>query len=149
MVARKATKKPRKIPLFRMRSLQNQNQSLRLQSQLRRRRKTPDLLSSSKSFLPSTIRQLLCSSYIRLNAAIIVAHRLKLFSYLTSPIVELVVGQGENETVLTAHQNLLRESPFLVESIANFNEINPVSLSLSSVIYRNNNDNDAAAHLSS
>lgn len=45
-----------------------------------------------------------------------------------SPIVELVVGQGENETILTAHQNLLRESPFLAESIASFNEINPVSL---------------------
>lgn len=56
-----------------------------------------------------------------------------LFSYLTSPIVELVIGQDESETVLTAHQNLLRESPFLSESIANFNDVSPVRLLLLAV----------------
>lgn len=65
-----------------------------------------------------------------------------------SPIVELVVGQGEDETILTAHQNLLRESPFLVESIANFNEINPVSLPLF-LIGSQNDNSGVAAHFSS
>ncbi|RJE21136.1 hypothetical protein PHISCL_06511 [Aspergillus sclerotialis] len=55
---------------------------------------------------------------------------LSFLDYLMSPIVELVVGQGENETILTAHQNLLRQSPFLAESIANFNETNPRRISL-------------------
>lgn len=48
-------------------------------------------------------------------------------SYLTSPAVELIVGHGDNKTVLAAHQTLLLDSPMLAESIANFNESSPVS----------------------
>lgn len=47
-------------------------------------------------------------------------------SYLTSPIVEIIVGQGENETTLTAHQTLLLESPFLAETVNKFSETEPV-----------------------
>ncbi|KAL5364577.1 hypothetical protein BJX96DRAFT_179082 [Aspergillus floccosus] len=38
---------------------------------------------------------------------------LQFLEFLTSPIVEIVVGQGDNTTSLTAHQSLLMESPFL------------------------------------
>lgn len=61
-------------------------------------------------------------------------------SYLTSPIVELVVGHGDNETVLMAHQNLLLESPFLAESISNFNESGPVCRALPPQSYKHNAD---------
>lgn len=47
-------------------------------------------------------------------------------SYLMSPIVEIIVGQGENETTLTAHQTLLLESPFLAEMVNKFSETEPV-----------------------
>ncbi|KAJ5815283.1 hypothetical protein N7474_007060 [Penicillium riverlandense] len=46
-------------------------------------------------------------------------------SFLTSPIVEIVVGQGDNETVLTAHQSLLHDSPFLAEFVSNFEASGP------------------------
>ncbi|RHZ58471.1 uncharacterized protein CDV56_107090 [Aspergillus thermomutatus] len=51
---------------------------------------------------------------------------LHFLDYLTSPIVELVVGQGEDKTSLTAHQSLLLESPFLAEAVASFSESGPV-----------------------
>lgn len=41
-------------------------------------------------------------------------------SYLTSPVVTLIVGAGENETILTAHQALLVQSPFFAEACAAF-----------------------------
>ncbi|RYO87737.1 hypothetical protein DL766_004993 [Monosporascus sp. MC13-8B] len=41
-------------------------------------------------------------------------------SYLTSPVVTLIVGSGENETILTAHQGLLTQSPFFAEACAAF-----------------------------
>lgn len=41
-------------------------------------------------------------------------------SYLTSPVVTLIVGSGENETILTAHQALLVQSPFFAEACAAF-----------------------------
>ncbi|OJJ50449.1 hypothetical protein ASPZODRAFT_55218, partial [Penicilliopsis zonata CBS 506.65] len=37
--------------------------------------------------------------------------------FLTSPIVQLVVGQGEGQTILTAHKTLLTESPYLVQEL--------------------------------
>ncbi|KAJ5591756.1 uncharacterized protein N7459_002125 [Penicillium hispanicum] len=46
-------------------------------------------------------------------------------SFLTAPVVEIVVGQGENETVLTAHQPLLLESPFLSEFVDRFEASGP------------------------
>lgn len=53
--------------------------------------------------------------------------QLTLSSFLTSPIVKITVGQGENETVLTAHQTLLLESPFLNEIVGKFGTSGPVS----------------------
>lgn len=47
-------------------------------------------------------------------------------SFLTSPIVEIVVGRGDDETVLTAHQTLLLESPFLTEFVNKFESLGPV-----------------------
>ncbi|KAL1999151.1 hypothetical protein VTN02DRAFT_4966 [Thermoascus thermophilus] len=47
---------------------------------------------------------------------------LKFIDYLKSPIVELVIGRGEEETTLTAHEALLIESPFFAEAIARLKE---------------------------
>lgn len=55
--------------------------------------------------------------------------RLTPLSYLTSPIVELIVGKDEHETSLTAHQSLLLESPFLAQAVAAFSESGPVRTS--------------------
>lgn len=48
-------------------------------------------------------------------------------SFLTSPIVEIIVGQGDDETVMTAHQSLLMEAPLLAELIEKFEASGPVS----------------------
>ncbi|RYP66615.1 hypothetical protein DL770_008774 [Monosporascus sp. CRB-9-2] len=54
-------------------------------------------------------------------------------SYLTSPVVTLIVGSGENETILTAHQGLLIQSPFFAEACANFtNDGSPRQIELAS-----------------
>jgi len=42
--------------------------------------------------------------------------------YLKSPIVQLVVGSGEEETTLTAHQGILARSPYLEERLAELDE---------------------------
>ncbi|KAI8626895.1 hypothetical protein F5Y19DRAFT_194061 [Xylariaceae sp. FL1651] len=41
-------------------------------------------------------------------------------SYLTSPVVTLIVGTGDTETILTAHQALLTLSPFFADFCKNF-----------------------------
>ncbi|KAI8948803.1 hypothetical protein F4801DRAFT_439469 [Xylaria longipes] len=46
--------------------------------------------------------------------------RATFISYLTSPVVTLIVGSAENETVLTAHQALLTQSPFFADACAAF-----------------------------
>lgn len=38
--------------------------------------------------------------------------RVPFIDYLTSPVVTLIVGNGEQETFLTAHQGLLAQSPY-------------------------------------
>lgn len=43
-------------------------------------------------------------------------------SFLTSPIVELIVGSGDKKTAMTAHQSLLLESPLLSEQVKAFGE---------------------------
>ncbi|RYP54602.1 hypothetical protein DL768_000662 [Monosporascus sp. mg162] len=54
-------------------------------------------------------------------------------SYLTSPVVTLIVGSGENETILTAHQGLLIQSPFFAEACAAFtNDGSPRQIELAS-----------------
>ncbi|KAK2802500.1 hypothetical protein FQN50_007306 [Emmonsiellopsis sp. PD_5] len=47
--------------------------------------------------------------------------------YLKSPIVELVVGRGEEQTTLTAHQALLTPSPFFKDAVAQLPETGPSS----------------------
>ncbi|EFQ97785.1 hypothetical protein MGYG_00825 [Nannizzia gypsea CBS 118893] len=39
-------------------------------------------------------------------------------NYLTSPIVQLVLGKGEEQTTLTAHQAVLEPSPFFAEKLS-------------------------------
>ncbi|KAI1304364.1 hypothetical protein F5Y03DRAFT_395575 [Xylaria venustula] len=46
--------------------------------------------------------------------------RTTFISYLTSPVVTLIVGNAENETILTAHQALLVQSPFFADACAAF-----------------------------
>lgn len=48
--------------------------------------------------------------------------RTSFISYLTSPVVTLIVGTGEAETILTAHQALLALSPFFKEACAQFSD---------------------------
>ncbi|KAJ9137098.1 BTB/POZ domain-containing protein [Pleurostoma richardsiae] len=48
------------------------------------------------------------------------AERVTFISYLTSPVVTLLVGSGDHETILTAHQSLLTKSPYFYEACAQF-----------------------------
>ncbi|OTB07264.1 hypothetical protein M426DRAFT_318286 [Hypoxylon sp. CI-4A] len=48
--------------------------------------------------------------------------RTSFISYLTSPVVTLLVGNGESETILTAHQALLAQSPFFSDACAAFTD---------------------------
>lgn len=56
-----------------------------------------------------------------------VPERTSFISYLTSPVVTLIVGSGESETILTAHQALLALSPFFKEACAEFSDDGSVS----------------------
>lgn len=56
-----------------------------------------------------------------------VPERTSFISYLTSPIVTLIVGTGEAETILTAHQALLTISPFFKDACAQFSDDGSVS----------------------
>jgi len=56
-----------------------------------------------------------------------VPERTSFISYLTSPVVTLIVGEGEGETILTAHQALLALSPFFKEACAQFSDDGSVS----------------------
>ncbi|KAF2774398.1 hypothetical protein EJ03DRAFT_263038 [Teratosphaeria nubilosa] len=47
-----------------------------------------------------------------------IPERATFLDYLRSPIIELVVGQGDEETALYAHQALLVQSPFFQEAVA-------------------------------
>ncbi|KAK7539478.1 uncharacterized protein J3D65DRAFT_281026 [Phyllosticta citribraziliensis] len=55
---------------------------------------------------------------------------IRFLDYLKSPIVEIMVGQGEAQTQLTAHQALLTKSPFFNERVAEFNEATPRRIDL-------------------
>ncbi|KAI0115426.1 hypothetical protein F4814DRAFT_322059 [Daldinia grandis] len=48
--------------------------------------------------------------------------RISFISYLTSPVVTLVVGTGETETILSAHQALLTQSSFFSDACAAFTD---------------------------
>jgi hypothetical protein len=61
--------------------------------------------------------------------------RVTFVDYLKSPIVELVVGEGEEQIILTAHQALLQSSPFFEEALSQFNEDSTVSILNLSKLY--------------
>jgi hypothetical protein len=46
--------------------------------------------------------------------------RVTFAQYLSSPVVTLMIGTGEHETILTAHQGLLVQSPYFAEACAEF-----------------------------
>jgi hypothetical protein len=46
--------------------------------------------------------------------------RVTFTDYLKSPVVELVLGEGDDQTLLTAHQALLVSSPFFEEKCSHF-----------------------------
>lgn len=48
--------------------------------------------------------------------------RVPFIDYLTSPIVTLIVGAGDKETILTAHQALLVQSPHFHELCDSFTD---------------------------
>ena len=56
-----------------------------------------------------------------------VPERMSFMTYLASPVVTLIVGSGQNETILTAHQSLLTLSPFFREECAQFSDDGSVS----------------------
>lgn len=47
-------------------------------------------------------------------------NRLTYLDYLASPIVQLHVTEGDNTTILSAHEALLKKSPFFLEACAQF-----------------------------
>ena len=46
--------------------------------------------------------------------------RVTYIQYLKSPVVTLLVGHGEDQALLTAHQALLTQSPWFAETCAKF-----------------------------
>lgn len=50
------------------------------------------------------------------------ARRLTFIDYLKSPIVEILVGSGDEPTLLTAHQGLLTQSPYFASLCALFGD---------------------------
>ena len=52
--------------------------------------------------------------------------RIAFVDYLKSPIVELLVGHGEKQSILSAHQALLVQSPWFEEACARFGEVEQV-----------------------
>ncbi|KAK4160677.1 hypothetical protein QBC43DRAFT_219272 [Cladorrhinum sp. PSN259] len=56
------------------------------------------------------------------------APRITFLQYLTSPMVTLLIGSGENETILTAHQQLLTQSPYFAERCAEFTDDGSIEL---------------------
>lgn len=53
--------------------------------------------------------------------------RVTFIDYLKSPIVELLIGQAEDQTRLSAHQALLVQSPWFEEACAQFGDDSSVS----------------------
>ncbi|KAL2182305.1 hypothetical protein L209DRAFT_106678 [Thermothelomyces heterothallicus CBS 203.75] len=50
----------------------------------------------------------------------LIPERVTFAQYLSTPVVTLLVGSGDNETILTAHQGLLVKSPYFAEACAEF-----------------------------
>ncbi len=52
----------------------------------------------------------------------VIPARVTFVDHLKSPIVELLIGQGKEQTLLTAHQALLVQSPFFEDACAEFSD---------------------------
>jgi len=52
----------------------------------------------------------------------VIPTRVTFVDHLRSPIVELLVGEGEGQTLLTAHQALLVQSPFFEDACSQFSD---------------------------
>lgn len=50
------------------------------------------------------------------------ARRLTFIDYLQTPVVEILVGSGDEQTLLTAHQGLLTQSPYFASMCALFGD---------------------------
>ena len=48
--------------------------------------------------------------------------RVRYIDYLKSPVIGLLVGQGDEQALLTAHQALLITSPWFADACANFSD---------------------------
>ncbi len=55
--------------------------------------------------------------------------RITYIDYLKSPVIELLVGQGHEQALLTAHQALLTSSPWFADACAKFSDDISVSIS--------------------
>jgi len=55
--------------------------------------------------------------------------RVTYIDYLKSPIIGLLVGQGDEQALLTAHQALLTRSPWFADACAKFSDEVSVSIS--------------------
>ena len=56
--------------------------------------------------------------------------RVTYIDYLKSPVIGLLVGQGDEQALLTAHQGLLVQSPWFADACAKFSDEVSVSQSL-------------------
>jgi hypothetical protein len=55
--------------------------------------------------------------------------RVTYIDYLKSPVIGLLVGQGDEQALLTAHQALLTSSPWFADACAKFSDEVSVSIS--------------------
>ncbi len=53
---------------------------------------------------------------------VVVPTRVTFVDHLRSPIVEILVGEGEGQALLTAHQALLVQSPFFEDACSQFSD---------------------------
>lgn len=67
-----------------------------------------------------------------------VPSRITYIQYLKSPMITLLVGHGEDQALLTAHEALLTQSPWFAETCAKFsNEVAVGACPLSSTLGTN------------
>lgn len=57
-----------------------------------------------------------------------VEKRIEFIDYLKSPMVTLLVGDGDKSAILTAHQALLQQSPYFAEACSAFDDDGSASL---------------------
>lgn len=53
--------------------------------------------------------------------------------YLKSPVIHLLVGQGDEQALLTAHQALITRSPWFADACAKFSDDVSVSIGINCV----------------